>query len=332
MGTPTLEDVARVAGVSRATASRVVRGDVNVTGPRAAAVRRAIAQLGYVPNRAARSLVTRSTDAIALIVPEPDSRIFGDPFFGTAVGGISRRLAETDNQLLLVMVSPEDGADRLRRFVRSGHVDGMIVMSHHEGDPTLEALDEADVPIVYFGRPVQGRRALYADADNAQGGRLAARCLIERGCRSLATISGSPDMGAAMDRRRGFIEEAASQGVDIVAFDEGGFTLSGGEAAAERLLRSEVPFDGLFAANDLMAIGALRRFQASGISVPEDVAVVGFDDIDVAADAINALTTVVNPVAEVGSHVVGLLLDTIAGRPREPVIVRELEMRRRATA
>ncbi|MCL6423834.1 LacI family transcriptional regulator [Brachybacterium sp. JHP9] len=329
---PTLEAVARAAGVSRATASRVVRGDVHVTGPKADAVHRAVVDLGYVPNRAARSLVTRSTDAIALVVPESGDRIFSDPFFATAVAGITERLALIEKQLLLIMAGRGEGPDRIRRFVHGGHVDGMILLSHHEGDPLLEVLAEASVPMVHFGRPPAGRTALFADVDNTEGGRLAGRHLFSVGRRRLALISGSPDMGAAVDRRAGFLEVAATLGAEICAVEEGGFTLSGGEAAMDRLLRSGRSFDGLFAANDLMAIGALRRLHAAGVRVPDDVALIGFDDIAVAGDPINALTTIVNPVQRVGAATVELLLDAIAGVDRSPVIVRDLALRLRRTA
>lgn len=329
---PTLDAVARAAGVSRATASRVVRGDVRVTGGRAEAVRRAVVDLGYVPNQAARTLVTRSTDAIALVIPEGGARFFGDPFFAAAVAGITEPLNRAEKQLVLIMASPGEGPDRLRRFVHGGHVDGVIVLSHHHGDPILDVLDGAPVPTVYVGRPPEGSSSLYTDVDNVEGGRLAARQLMARGCRRLVTISGSPDLGAAVDRRAGFLEAAAQGGAEIVAEETGDFTLSGGEAAADRLLRQGLVFDGMFAASDLMAIGALRRMHDDLLRVPEDVALVGFDDIAVAGDPINALTTIVNPVAEMGAAAVSLLLDTLGGVPREPVIVHDLTLRVRQTA
>lgn len=328
---PTLEDVARAAGVSRATASRVVRGDVKVTGPKAESVRRAISDLGYVPNKAARSLVTRSTDAIALIVPEPDVRVFTDPFFATAVAAISSHLATTEKQLMLVMTGRDGDPDRLRRFVRAGHADGLIVMSHHEGDPALEAIGESPAPVVYIGRPPEGSDALFVDADNTEGGRIAARHLVERGHRRLAIITGPLRMAAAQDRRAGFLEEAAALGAPVVAVEEGDFTLSGGEAAAERLLRGPEEFDGVFVSNDLMAIGALRHLQAAGRHVPEDIALIGFDDIALAAEPINAITTIANPVPRLGAEATAMLLDVVGGIPRTPVIVGDLALQVRRT-
>ena len=332
LNAPTLEDVARAAGVSRATASRVVRGDVNVTGPKAESVRRAIHDLGYVPNKAARSLVTRSTDAIALIVPEPDARVFNDPFFATAVAAISSRLSTTDKQLMLVMTGRDGDPDRLRRFVRAGHADGLIVMSHREGDPALEAIAESTAPVVYIGRPPEGSDSLFVDSDNVEGGRIAARHLVDRGRRRLALITGPLRMAAAQDRREGFLEAARSLDASVVAVEEADFTLSGGEAATERLLRGAQPFDGVFVSNDLMAIGALRHLQAAGRRVPEDVALIGFDDIALAAEPINAITTIANPVPRLGAEATAMLLDIARGEPRAPLVFEDLVLHVRKTA
>lgn len=329
---PTLEDVARVAGVSRATASRVVRGDVNVLPDRSAAVRRAIESLGYVPNSAARSLVTRSTGAIALIVPEPDARVFTDPFFGTAVAAISERLTDADKQLILVLSGSDVQGDRLERFVRGGHADGLLVMSHHEGGPSLQVLPHATVPVVYIGRPPTGTDSLFVDVDNVHGGRIAAERLITRGCTRIATITGPQDMGAAVDRLQGFLAALDEAGLRPARVEYGDFSATSGESAADRMLRDGAEVDAVFAANDLMAIGALRHFTAAGLRVPSDVAIVGFDDIAISGEQINALTTVANPVSRLGALGTSMLLDAIAGRRPEPLVLRDLELRERSTA
>lgn len=330
---PTLEDVARAAGVSRATASRVVRGDVRVTGPRADAVRRAVRDLGYVPNNAARALVTRSTDAIALIVPEPGARVFTDPFFGTAVAAISARLALANKQLLLVMAETPSDHDRLRRFLHGGHADGLLVISHHEDDTAHDELAAAGVPVVHIGRPLgSGADALFVDVDNVEGGRRAARRLVERGCTRLATITGPGNMAAALDRLAGFEEVARESGVEVVAVLPGDFTFASGETAAEGLLALDRRPDGVFVANDLMAIGALRRIESAGLRVPDEIAIVGFDDIDLAAANLNRLTTVVNPVSELGTLATSMLLDAVAGARPEPMVLGDPVLRVRATA
>lgn len=327
---PTLEDVALRAGVSRATVSRVVRGDVQVRRDKVAKVEDAVRELGYVPNNAARSLASRQTGAIALIVPEHESRVFTDPFFVSAISGVTAGLEASDKQLLLVLSSPEDHA-RTRRFLRGGHADGLLVVSHHEGDISVEVLTEAAVPVVFIGRPPEQLRAPFVDLDNIEGGRLAARHLIERGRRRIAMICGPQDMPAAIDRREGFEKELADAGIDPVWLSFGDFTLASGERETAALLASETPFDALFASSDLMALGALKKLEGQGVRVPEDVAVIGFDDIASAADDTISLTTVVNPgrrLAELGAT---LLLDLIAGRETDQSVVLRPELAVRST-
>ena len=324
----TLEDVARVAGVSRATVSRVVRGDVQVRRDKVAKVERAVHELGYVPNNAARSLASRQTGAVALIVPEHESRVFTDPFFVSAISGVTAGLDESDKQLLLVLSSPQDHA-RTRRFLRGGHADGLLVVSHHDGDLSVEVLQEAAVPVVFIGRPPAGLTAPFVDLDNTEGGRLAARHLIERGRRRIAMVCGPQDMPAAVDRREGFEKELADAGIESAWLSFGDFTLASGEREATALLESGTEFDALFASSDLMALGALKKLEGRGIHVPEDVAVVGFDDIASAADDTISLTTVVNPgrrLAELGA---AMPLDLIAGREIEQrtVLCPELAVR-----
>src|SRR5699024_22888 len=325
---PTLEDVARAAGVSRATVSRVVRGDVQVHQDKVEAVQEAVRTLGYVPNNAARSLASRQTGAVALIVPEHESRVFTDPFFVSAISGVTAGLDAGDKQLLLVLTSPEDQA-RTRRFLRGGHADGLVVVSHHEGDLTDEALRDATVPVVFIGRPPQGYDAPFVDLDNVHGGRLVARHLLERGRREIALIGGPQDMPAAVDRRAGFEQALAEAGLSPVWCSFGDFTLASGEREMTALLESGTAFDAVFAASDLMALGALKKLEGQGIAVPGDIALVGFDAIASASDETISLTTVVNPgrrLAELGAN---MLLDLIAGREiAQPLVLcPELAMR-----
>lgn len=326
----TLEDVARVAGVSRATVSRVVRGDVQVRGDKVAKVETAVRELGYVPNTAARSLASRRSGAVALIVPEHEARVFTDPFFGTAISGVSAGLAAGDKQLLLVLSDPEGDA-RTRRFLRGGHADGLLVMSHHDGDLSDGVLEEAGVPVVFIGRCPDGLGAASVDLDNVEGGRLAARHLIDRGRRRIAMIGGPQDMPAAVDRREGFEQELAAAGLEPSWLSFGDFTLASGERETNALLASGTGFDALFASSDLMALGALKKLEGQGLRIPEDVAVIGFDDIDSAADETISLTTVVNPGRQLAARASATLLDLIAGRDTERHVVLCPELAIRST-
>ena len=150
---PTLEMVATRAGVSRSTVSRVVNGSTGVTADLVSIVEMAIEELGYVPNRAARSLASRRTQAIALVIPESTAMVFGDPFFASIVQGVAMYLANTEYTLNM-MIAVESRPDKTRRYLMGGNVDGALVVSHHSGDHSYAHL-ERSLPVVYAGRPLQ---------------------------------------------------------------------------------------------------------------------------------------------------------------------------------
>jgi DNA-binding LacI/PurR family transcriptional regulator len=306
---PNLEQVAAVAGVSRATVSRVVNGLTSVDPAMRDRVEKAIAEMGYVPNHAARSLVTRRTDTIALVAAEPDPRVFGDPFFSAIIRGVSQELLEADMQLTLLMAQSYPDLDRIERYLRTAPLDGVLLISEHAThDPIPAAMMQAGVALVIGGRPVQSGLAIpYIDHDNRGGGRLAGEHLIARGCRRIATIAGPTDMSAAIDRLGGFTD-ALGDRFDAALVEHGDFTQAGGEGAAERLLARAPDIDGLFAASDLMALGALRALRRAGSRVPDDVAVIGFDDIPLAVAAEPPLTTVRQQTVLQGRAMVRLLL------------------------
>ncbi|HSO68932.1 MAG TPA: LacI family DNA-binding transcriptional regulator [Arachnia sp.] len=290
---PNLEQVAAAAGVSRATVSRVVNGVSTVDPELRARVERTIADMRYVPNQAARTLATSRTDAIALVAAEPDPRVFGDPFFSAIVRGVSQELLEADVQLTLLMAQSYPDLDRIERYLRSAPLDGVLLISEHATyNPIPRAMLDAGVPLVIGGRPIDDSLGVpYIDNDNLGGGRIAAEHLVARGCRRIATVAGPADMSAAIDRLRGFTEGLGAL-FDTTLVEHGDFTQPSGELATERLLSRSPEVDGIFAASDLMALGALRALRRAGRRVPEDVAVFGFDDIPLAAAAEPPLTTV----------------------------------------
>lgn len=312
---PTLDEVAALAGVSRATASRVINGAQRVSPGALAAVEAAIGTLGYAPNRAARSLVTRRSDSVALLVPESNERVFSDPFFADTLRGVSQALSATDLQLVLLLTGDGDGGARTTRYLRHRHVDGAYVVSHHRSDGLANELADIGLPCVFGGRPWSGaERVSYVDTDNIAGGRLATERLLERGCRRIATIAGSPDMTASLDRLSGWRTVLSDAGLAVDMVVHGDFTVEGGRRAAAELVAAHADMDGLVVASDLMAIGALPVLAASGLRVPDDVAVVGYDDLGVAERSDPPLTTVRNPVAEMAAHGIALLLEQLSTR------------------
>jgi len=305
---PTLEEVAARAGVSRSTASRVVTGSTPVSAGLREAVDRAVEELGYVPNIAARSLVTRRADAVALVVGEDQSRLFGDPYFAGVVRGVAARLAESDLQLVLAMESSPADHTRLERFLASRRLDGVMLVSVHGDDRLPDRLEAVGIPVVMLGQPLRGSWRRSVDIDNRTGARLATEHLLARGRQAIATITGPLDMRVAVDRLAGY-RDALGERDALIA--HGDHTEAGGRRAMEELLARAPELDAVFVASDMMAIGALRALQAAGRRVPDDVALVGFDDGPAAGHADPPLTTVHQPIEGLGRELAGLLLDVL---------------------
>jgi len=303
--------VASTAGVSRSTVSRVVNGSTAVSPEALLAVQRAIEELSYVPNRAARSLASKQTHAIALIVPEDTTRFFGDPFFAAIVAGITGALRGSD-YLLNLLIASDDPGDKMTSFVRNGGVDGALIVSHHTSDAFIERVADA-VPVVWGGRPVRLREGDYVvDVDNVAGARVATRHLVDTGRTRIATISGPITMVSSADRVQGFRSALADAGLVPFAEEAGDYSEASGADAARRILAVGRP-DAIFVASDLMARGALTALRAAGIRVPEDVALVGFDDSSVAVSTDPPLTTMRQPMYAQGEAMAGVLLSRLAG-------------------
>lgn len=325
---PTLEEVGAVAGVSRATVSRVINRSPKVSPEARKAVERAIAKLGYTPNRAARSLVTRRTDVIALYVSEPEERVFSDPIFATVVRGMGTATAEIDMTLVLVIARADDERERARRFLRHDHVDGVVLMSLHGDEPLPRQLARAGMPTVQIGRPLGRSGVPYVDADNRGGARLAVEHALERGRRTIATITGPWNMNAGVDRLEGYRDAVRRGGLEVrnELVEEGDFGEESGYAAMRALLAREPGIDAVFAASDLMAVGALRALREAGRDVPGDVAVVGFDDAPLAGHTVPPLTTIRQPLDEMTRRTGDLLFAQIRGEPTNGNVICPTEL------
>jgi DNA-binding LacI/PurR family transcriptional regulator len=316
---PTLEDVARVAGVSRATVSRVINGIRNVDPQLHELVWSAVGETGYVPNRLARSLVTGRTGTVALVVSDNEahdddpfmSRFFADPYFGRVVGGLMSVLRQSGVQLALQMIGTAEGRKRLVADLRHGQADGAIVLSLPARDPLPGMLTDAGVPAVMIGRPADPVPINYVDLANDTGAALAADHLVARGCQRIGMISGPEDVPASSDRISGFRRSMARHGHAWVPMATGNFTQESGSTAMSALLTANPGLDGVFVANDLMALGALLTLRDAGRRVPEDVAVVGFDDSSAAVAARPALTTIRHPLEDMAAEAARLLLSRV---------------------
>ncbi|KOG36000.1 LacI family DNA-binding transcriptional regulator [Streptomyces wedmorensis] len=318
-GRPTLEEVAARAGVGRGTVSRVINGSPKVSEQAKAAVERAVAELGYVPNRAARALAGSRTDAVALVIPETEARLFAEPYFLDIIRGVSSELADADKQLLLTLIRSEQERQRFEQYLAAQRVDGVLLVSVHGADPLPDQVRALGLPAVLNGRRTEDERVAFVDSDNTGAGRTAVAHLAARGRRSIATITGPLDMYVARCRLDGYREGLAEAGLtpdtDLVA--TGDFTEEGGRRAMRQLLDRRPDVDAVFAASDVMAAGARGVLREAGRRVPEDVALVGVDDSAVARHMDPPLTSVRQPIEEMGRAMARVLLQEIAD-PSDP--------------
>ncbi|MEV6330452.1 LacI family DNA-binding transcriptional regulator [Streptomyces sp. NPDC051909] len=331
---PTLEAVAARAGVSRATVSRVVNGAAGVRQPLVDKVREAVEELGYVPNQAARSLVTRRQGAVAVIIAEPEFRIFSDPFFEQQVRGISRELTARDTQLVLLWVEGPGDHGRIARYLDGGHVDGALAFSLHSDDRLPALIARSRVPAVFGGRPAaSGPTVPYVDCDNRGGARDAVRHLVSLGRERIAHLAGPRDQTSALDRIAGYHDVLVDADPELLC--QGDFTRESGARAMAELLDRRPDVDAVFASNDLMAAGALRTLRERGIRVPEDIAVVGFDDMEsVVRETDPALTTIRQDIEGMGRLMVRLLMRLLDGAADAATasVITETSLVRRSSA
>ncbi|MBB5632998.1 LacI family transcriptional regulator [Cryobacterium mesophilum] len=327
---PTLEMVAALAGVSRSTVSRVVNASPKVTPEVVEIVNAAIVTLGYVPNRAARTLASRKTDSIALVIPENTAKFFADPFFASVIQGAAMFLSKTDYTLTLLIASETD-AQKTQRYLRGGNVDGALVLSHHSDDRSYVELGQ-NFPIVFGGRPMsQGGRNFVVDVDNVAAAATAVQCLIDHGKTNIATIAGPQDMAAGLDRLEGWRTTLETAGLPATLFEAADFTPAGGASAMKRLLDRGERFDGLFAASAQMASGALGVLREHGLAVPGDVGVTTIDNDYYAKNANPPLTTVDQPSMQQGAKMAEVLVRMIDGEDVDTLTIMPTHLIERAS-
>lgn len=328
----TLEAVALEAGVSRATVSRVVNRSNRVTPETRRVVEKAIHRLGYVPNRAARSLVTRRTGSVGLVIPEPTTKLFGDPFFPQLIRGINSVLGEAEQVLVLLTPQSAHDEEQLGHYLVSGHLDGAMLVSLHGADPLPAFLADRGIPVVVGGRPTRGIPVDVVDVDNVQGALQAVRHLIALGRRRIVTVTGPLDMAPAQDRLAGYRSALAEAGIgnDPTLELPGDFDQAAARDAVEQFISAGGKFDAVFAASDAMALGAMSAIRRADLRVPEDVAVVGYDDSALALFSDPPLSSVRQPIEEMGREMARAMLAQLGTSrqvPRSVVLATELVVR-----
>lgn len=311
---PTIRDVAAAAGVSYGTVSRVLNGGHWVSDDAREAVEQAIRTTGYIANHAARALATGKADSVAFLLSEPQNLLFSDPTYALLLRGAAEALAGRGMALVLLVAGTEAEKKNAMTFISGGHVDGVLLISSHEADPMMAALLDSGVPTVASGTPL-GRDGEFVtvSVDEAGSARAATAYLRDIGRRRIAMIAGPDDTPGGRFRVVGY-SEVLGNDFDPRLVERGDFGTESGITAMSAILDRAPDVDAVFAASDQMAIGAITTLQRSGRRVPEDVAVIGFDDSGPAAAFEPALTTMRQPWDEISELMVASLCELIAGR------------------
>lgn len=319
----TIDLVAKAAGVSRATVSRVMNGSAKVSPEREKAVKKAIAKYNFTPNATARRLAGGRSGLIALLMEESSEEFFLNPFWGQVVQGFSTAITEAGLHPLL-LIRPKGGTeDSLFSTLQAGQMDGLAIFSWHRPLRSFEKILDPKMAVVFGGDLGGSKKYPFVDVDNVKGGTLATKHLIDVGCKSIITITGDLKLQSARDRLEGYERALAAAGIKLN--DElvvhGDYTQSKAEELIRGLLKKKVKFDGVFAANDQSAVGVINVLLQNGVSVPGKVKVVGFDDSPVASRNKPSITTIKQPIRELGAEVAASLLAILDGQKVEDKVL-----------
>jgi DNA-binding LacI/PurR family transcriptional regulator len=320
----TLKDLAKHVGVSVTTASRALAGYNDVAEETRQRVRDAAEELGYYPNITARRLQKQRSETLGFIMPTDDPR-YSDPFFSELIAGIGNEAAKHEYDLLVSTHSPDSPEEQAayERATRGGWVDGLIVVRTRENDARIQLLCQRNFPFVAFGRTDDDLQFPYVDEDSRAGLQQLVNHFIKLGHRRIGYIAPPKGLMFGVYRKRGYLETMSSHGLPIEEewVVEGDMTQRGGAEAAERLLAGNASLSAIICGNDLMAIGVMNRLHQEGLSVGQDIAVAGFDDIPLAAYTRPSLTTVRQPIYEIGRQTCAILIKMLSGKITDEIHV-----------
>lgn len=306
----TLEDIAKASGVSRSTVSRVINGDHSVKSATREKVMQVISQTNFQPNLAARGLAAGRTNVIGLLIPSGVAALFTDPYYPLFIQGVSSACNALQYTVMLWLAEPEYERRMINQILHNGLIDGVIVSSMLIDDPIVQSLYTSKMPFVLVGRhPTLDVN--YLDVDNFQGGLTATAHLLQIGRRRVGTITGPQNMIAAVDRYQGYLEAHRLRNLPVNPewVVEGDYTELSGYTHMNELLRKHV--DAVFVASDMMAYGAMHAIKDAGLQIPDDVAVVGFDDLASSERSNPPLTSIRQPVHRMAAIAAETLVDLI---------------------
>lgn len=312
---PTIQDVAALAGVSRGTVSRVLNGSPKVSPAARKAVEAAVKKTNYRVNPHARSLASGRNNAIAVLLTQPQHELFADPTFSLLLQGVSDGLAGTETALVLLLAGNDEERRRTANFLRSRHVDGVVHLTPHVSDPMLDVIADAEVPVVVCGIPPADHhnKLLWSvTITDRAGAREAVAHLQELGARRIGMIAGPTDALGSCERVAGF-REALGESFSPDLVTHGDYGRASGATALKVLLDRHPDLDAVFCASDRMAVGALEEATRRGLRVPQDLLLVGFDDHEISRTSTPPLTTVHQPLRQLGRAAVQMLGTALQG-------------------
>jgi len=306
---PTIKDVAKLAGVHPSTVSRVINNDSRISEKTKEKVLLIINKLGYTPNAIARGLKTKRTYTLGMLIPD-----ITNPFFAEIARGVED--AASKNNFNVILCNTDDKLKKERTYLqilRGKRVDGFILGTAHIKDKSILELEKKKFPYILVSRNIEGLEKNCIIVDDIEGGKIATEYLIKLGHRQIAHITGPLQTRSALNRLKGY--QLALKKYEIEYRDElvgeGDFKIKGGYQIMKRFLKLSEPPAAIFAANDLLALGAMQAIQKKNFHIPEDFSVVGFNDIELASFVYPALTTVRQPMLEMGAIAVKMLLKII---------------------
>ena len=329
----TIDQVAKAAKVSPATVSRVLNGTAKVSPEKENAVRKAVAKYKFTPNATARRLAGGRSGLIALLMEESSEEFFLNPFWGQVVQGFSSAIAEAGLHPLL-LIRPKSGTeDTLFSTLQAGQMDGLAIFSWHRPLKSFEKMLDPKMAVVFGGDLGGSKKYPFVDVDNVKGGYLATKHLIDSGCRNIVTITGDLKLQSGRDRLDGYEKAITTAGLKLndELIIHGDYTQSKAKGIIRQLLKKKIKFDGVFAGNDLSAVGVINVLLQNGIAVPSKVKVVGFDDSPVANKNQPSITTIRQPIRELGAQVAESLLAILDGKEVEDKILDVKLIKREST-
>ncbi|ARC56419.1 HTH-type transcriptional repressor CytR [Frondihabitans sp. 762G35] len=323
----TIHDVAAEAGISRGTVSRVLNNEPYVSEGARRAVEAAVAKVGYVRNSAARNLVTQKSRAVALIVHEPHSLVLDDPNIGNILIGTNAVLSEADHQMVTLIVDSQRDSDRVVEYLRGGFVDGAIILSARTGDSISEAIAELRLPASFVGHPPDAPDIPYIGIDNRAAAESIVTRLVETGRRRIGMLATGLDRDSGQDRLAGFRAALGDRFDGDLVVRHPFYSYGAGVEGMTELLERAPDVDGVFAASDAVAAGAMDVLHRRGIRIPEDIGIVGFDDSSWALRCVPPLSTVRQPAETLGRRAAEQVLSQLAGvAATEPGILLSTEI------